>query len=111
MVHEDNRFTFTMKLIINLEMIDCLEWHGLLLRFFSLLCSPSTRGLKVGASLRIKRSILQKSLGFLGLGFSFGYKAPLPFLAIFHLESGLFQNEFIVSGIGFKTLTRASSLP
>jgi hypothetical protein len=33
MVHEENDFTFTMNLIINLEMIDCLEWHGLLLGF------------------------------------------------------------------------------
>ena len=107
MVHEDNDFTFTMNLIINLEMIDCLEWHGWLLGFFSLPCSPSTHGPKAGASLRMKRSILQKSFGFfglvfLGLGFFFTCKAPLPFLVVFDLESGLFQNEFIVAGIGFK---------
>jgi hypothetical protein len=61
MVHEDNDFTFTMNLIINPEMIDCLEWHGLLLGFFSLPCSPSTHGSKAGPWLRMKRGILQES--------------------------------------------------
>jgi hypothetical protein len=58
MVHEDNDVTFTMNLIINPELIDCLEWHGLLLGFLSPRCSPSTHGSKAGASLRLQRGIL-----------------------------------------------------
>jgi len=106
-VHEDNNFALTMNLIINLKMVDSLEWHWSLLEYFSLPCSPSTHASKAGASLRVKRSVLQKSFGFLGLvfwrlGFFSRRKAPLPFPAIFDFESGLFQNEFIVAGIGFK---------
>jgi hypothetical protein len=33
MMHEDDDFTFSMNLIINPEVIDCLEWHGYLSPF------------------------------------------------------------------------------
>lgn len=46
--------------------------------------------------------ILQESFGFLGLGFFFSRNGPLPLFPFFDLESGFFQNKFVIARIGLE---------